>query len=63
MPAYDDMQLYSRLPNKRKVQNDHIQLEFSFEIAPIPKKQEKWPPKAASVNKYLSLCLIGNKVQ
>ena len=36
---------------------------LSFEIAPIPKKQEKWPPKAASVNKYLSLCLIGNKVQ
>ena len=36
---------------------------LSFEIAPIPKKQEKWPPKAVSVNKYLSLCLIGNKVQ
>ena len=30
VPAYDDMQLYSRLPNKHKVQNDHIQLEFSI---------------------------------
>ena len=41
MPAYDDMQLYSRLPNKRKVQNDHIQLEFSIFVILNAKKARK----------------------
>ena len=38
-------------------------LNFQYLSFEMPKRQEKWPPKAANVNKYLSLCLIGNKVQ
>ena len=38
-------------------------LNFQYLSFEMQKRQGKWPPKSASVNKYLSLCLIGNKAQ